>query len=126
MKIKGYIALTTVLVILPVLLISGIDSLYKSTTYLIIGKETADYQLLKGNSETCIEEAVYKIKRSPEYVGIFNISMDNWSCSITISDKAGYIGTKIIKITAVDDNMTTFTTQKELNTKTNPFELSNI
>lgn len=125
MKNHGYIALTTVLVILPLLLITGIDSLYKNTTSLIVGKMNYDYQILKGNSETCLEEAVYKIKRGGTYTGTFNISMDNWSCSVIVSNKVGSPGIKVIDISSSDINDIKFSTTKELNINTEPFEISN-
>ena len=122
---KGYIALTTVLVILPLLLITGIDSLYKNTTSLIVGKMNYDYQILRSNSETCLEEAVYKIKRGGTYTGTFTLSMDNWSCDVVVSDKVGFPGIKIIEINSSDSNSVKFSTTKELNINVDPFEISN-
>ena len=122
---KGYVALTTVLIILPLLLITGIDTLYKNMTTLIAGKMNYDSQILKSNSETCLEEAVYVIKRDYGYTGILNLSMDTWNCKIEIYDKIGSTGIKIINIEATDDNgMYTFT-EKELNINVDPFEISN-
>lgn len=122
---KGYIALTTVLVILPLLLVTGIDSLYKNTTSLIVGKMNYDYQILRSNSETCLEEAVYKIKRGGTYTGTFNISMGNWSCNVIVSDKVGFSGIKVINISSSDINDVKFSTTKELNINSEPFEISN-
>jgi hypothetical protein len=123
---KGYIALTTVLVILPVLLLIGINSLYKNTTTLIVAKMSYDYETLRSNSETCLEEAVYKIKRGGTYTGSFNLSMDNWNCTVTVTDKVGFPGIKVIDISSTDTNDTQYNTTKELNINTDPFELSNI
>lgn len=126
MKTKGYIALTTVLVILPLLLLTGIDSLYKNTTALIVGKMNHDYQILKSNTETCLEETVYKIKRNRSYTGTYTIAMDSWSCEITVSNKEETPGVKIIVITATDTNGASYESSKELNVNTDPFELTNI
>lgn len=123
---KGYIALTTILIILPLLLLSGIDSLYNNISTLIVGKMNYDYQVLKSNTETCLEESVYIIKRNPTYSNTFNLAMDNWSCTITISDKSGYPGVKIITINAEDTNDIHINFSKELNTNTDPFEITNI
>jgi len=123
---KGYIALTTVLVILPLLLLAGMNSLYKSTTTLIVAKMSYDYGILKSNSETCLEEAVYKIKRGSAYTGTFNLLGDSWSCTVTITNKDGFTGVKIIDILSSDENGTLYKTIKELNTNTDPFEISNI
>lgn len=123
---KGYIALTTVLIILPLLLLSGIDSLYKSMTTLIVGKMNYDAQILESNTETCLEEAVYIIKRNPIFADTLTVSLDNWNCTILVSDKVGFPGIKIIDIQATDSNGIYINTSKELNTNADPFEISNI
>lgn len=123
---KGYVALTTVLVMLPLLLLTGIDSLYKNLSTLVVGKMNYDYQILDSNTETCLEEAVYIIKRNPTYVDTFTVAMDNWSCEIQVANKTGFPGVKIIDIQASDSNGIYISTSKELNTNTDPFEISNI
>ncbi len=123
---KGYVALTTVLVMLPILLLTGIDSLYNNLSTLIIGKMNYDYQILDSNTETCLEEAVYIIKRNPTYENTFVLSMDNWSCSVTVTNKVGFTQVKIIDIQATDSNGISIHTAKELNTNVDPFEISNI
>lgn len=122
---KGYVALTTVLVMLPLLLLTGISSLYGNISSLIIGKMNYDYEILQTNSETCLEEAVYRIKRSHSYTGTFDVNMDNWSCTVSIGDKAGYPGIKTINIVGNDTNGVSITNSKELNINTDPFEISN-
>jgi hypothetical protein len=123
---KGYVALTTVLVMLPLLLLTGINSLYGNISSLIIGKMNYDYEILRTNSETCLEEAVYRIKRGGTFVGTFDLTMGNWSCSVTVVDKSGFPGVKVINILATDDNGVSITNSKELNINVDPFELSNI
>ncbi len=123
---KGYIALTTVLIILPLLLLSGIDSLYKNMTTLIVGKMNYDAQILKSNTETCLEEAVYIIKRNPSFADTLTVSLDNWTCTVLVSDKGGSPGVKIIDIQASDSNGIYINTLKELDTNADPFEVSNI
>lgn len=123
---KGYVALTTVLVMLPILLLTGIDSLYNNLSTLIIGKMNYDYQILDSNTETCLEEAVYIIKRNPTYENTFVLSMDNWSCNVTVTNKVGFTQVKVIDIQATDSNGISIHTVKELNISTDPFEISNI
>jgi hypothetical protein len=123
---KGYVALTTVLVILPLLLVTGIDTLYNNMTTLIVGKMSYDYQILQSNSETCLEETVYKLKRNREYIGEYNISMDTWNCDIEVSNKIDNPGIKVIRIESTDENGTYLLINKELNMNTDPFEISNI
>jgi hypothetical protein len=123
---RGYVALTTVLVMLPLLLLTGITSLYGNISTLIVGKMNYDYEILRSNSETCLEEAVYRIRRGETYVGEFDVSMDNWICNVTVTNKDGFPGIKIIHILATDDNGISLKNDTELNTNTDPFEISNI
>jgi len=125
-KIAGYIALTTVLVILPLLLLSGINTIYTNITLLITGKMQYDYNILEINAESCLEESVYKIKKNRAFTGTFTITRTDWNCTSVISDKPDNFGVKIIQITAVDQNENHVKMTKELNTNTDPFEISNI
>ncbi|HKM20171.1 MAG TPA: hypothetical protein VJY47_03050 [Candidatus Dojkabacteria bacterium] len=125
-KIVGYIALTTVLVILPLLLLSGINTIYTNITLLITGKMQYDYNILEINAESCLEESVYKIKKNRAFTGTFTITRTDWNCTSEISDKPDNFGVKIIQITAVDQNENHVKMTKELNTNTDPFEISNI
>jgi hypothetical protein len=125
-KLKGYVALTTVLVIIPLLLITGINSVYSNLTTLMIGKMNYDYELLKLNGKTCLEESVYKIKWNPSFTGTVTVDIDDWYCISDITDKTGEPGVKIIDMQLSDLNDIEINIVKELNTNTNPFELSNI
>lgn len=125
-KLVGYIALTTVLVILPLLLLSGIDTIYTNISLLISGKMQYDYNILEINAESCLEESVYKIKKNRAFTGSFVITRTDWNCTSIISDKTGHLGVKIIEVAATDENENHVKISKELNTNTDPFEISNI
>ena len=62
LKKNGYIALTTVLVIIPLLLATGIDLAYRSITNALVSKLEFDHNMLEVNAESCLEESVRKIK----------------------------------------------------------------
>lgn len=129
MKLKGYVALTTVLVMIPLLLLTGIDSIYNNLTSLIVGKMNYDYQILESNGETCLEESVYRIKWGLDYTGEFTIDMGDWTCVSTVTNKDPDLepGVKIIEMVISDtQNNIQRTVIKELNSNTNPFELSNV
>lgn len=123
---KGYVALTTVLVIMPLLLLAGIDSVYNNLTSLVVGKMNYDYQLLTAKKETCLEESIYRIKRNPNYQGGLLIEVDDWVCSSTVLDVEGQVGLKEISLELSNSNNIVVGTTKILNTNVNPFELSNI
>ena len=120
---KGYVALTTILIITPLLLLMGINSLYSNITTLSVSKMNFDSQRLSINSDTCLEEAIYKIKRNRSFVGDLEIIKDDWSCSTNIADKQGEIGIKIITVVTIDESVK-LTIKRELNTNSNPFEIS--
>jgi len=122
---KGYVALTAILVIVPLLLLTGVNSLYENITTLSITKMNYDSQILRTNAETCLEETVYMIKRNPSFTGIFQINQTNWNCNVDIQNKIGFSGVKIMTIVTTDNNNTKLTLKRELNTSTNPFELTN-
>jgi len=123
---KGYVALTAILVIIPLLLLTGVNSLYENITTLSVSKMNYDSQILKINAETCLEETVYMIKRNPIFIGAFQITQANWSCNVDIQNKIGFNGIKILNIVATDINSAKVSLKRELNTNTNPFELSNL
>ena len=83
---KGYIALTTVLVVLPLLLLTGINLVYENITEMVAGKMRFDYNILELNAETCLEESVRKIKFNPQYTGTLNFSLTGWSCEVTVQN----------------------------------------
>lgn len=125
-KKNGYIALTTVLIVLPLLLLAGIDLLYKNMSLVSIGKMNYDHNLLEVNAETCLEETVYRIKRDRLFTGVLTLNQDSWSCNSTIADKSGEIGVKLVTIEVKDLKNNKAKLLKELNTNTDPFGISNI
>jgi hypothetical protein len=129
MKLKGYVALTTVLVMLPLLLLTGLNTLYNSITDLIIGKMNYDYQILDTALDSCLEETVYRIKWEVDYTGEFVMDMIDYSCTSTVSNKDPILepGIKIVEIEVTDPiNSIERSITKELNSNINPFELKNI
>ncbi len=123
---KGYIALTVVLLIVPLLLLAGVDSVYKNLTSLIVGRMNYDSKVLEINTETCLEESVYIIKRSPAYTGNLILTMGDWLCNITIENNPTDTKIKRISIEAIGENDISKKIIKELNTNENPFSLRNM
>lgn len=123
---KGYIALTVVLLIVPLLLLAGVDSVYKNLTSLIVGRMNYDSKVLEINTETCLEESVYIIKRTPSYTGNLILTMEGWLCNITVENNLTDPAIKKISIEAIGENDISKKVIKELNTNENPFSLRNI
>jgi hypothetical protein len=122
---KGYVALTSVLSIVPLLLLTGISSLYKNISMLSVGRMNYDSQILKSHTETCIEETVYRIKRNPLLTGEISLSGVGWTCIVNITEKEGYTNVKTLRITTSDLNGVKSTIKKELDTNPSPFVISN-
>ena len=59
---------------IPLLLLTGMELLYKNITLLSIAKTNYDWQVLKTYSETCVEESLYKLVLDKSYTGEFNIT----------------------------------------------------
>lgn len=126
MKMKGYVALTAVLVMIPLLLITGIELVYRNITLLSIGKINYDWQILKIHSQTCLEESIYKISLDNDYIGEFIITEEYWSCTSNITDVSGEITQKIIDLEVSNTEGVSISLQKKIDTSYDPFELSNI
>ncbi|MBI2356801.1 hypothetical protein HYV12_01995 [Candidatus Dojkabacteria bacterium] len=123
---RGYVALTCVLIMIPLLLLTGVSSLYENITLLSISKMNYDSQVLKSNSETCIEETVYALKRDTAFTGSKIFNGEGWTCTVTIENKGGDPTIKLLTLTSSDGNGIETISKKELNTNLNPFELKNI
>jgi len=126
MKMKGYVALTAVLVMIPLLLITGIELVYRNITLLSIGKFNYDWQILKIHSQTCLEESIYNISLDNDYIGEFIITEEYWSCTSNITDVSGEITQKIIDLEVSNTEGVSISLQKKIDTSYDPFELSNI
>lgn len=125
-KQKGYIALTTVLVIIPLLLATGVNLAYRSITAALVGKLEYNHNMLEINAESCLEETVRKVKFNTLFEGTIVIQQPTWECNSTVTKKVGVNGIKILNILAKDENQNVVLLNKELNINTDPFEISNI
>jgi hypothetical protein len=123
---KGYVALTTILILVPLLLLTGFNSVYRSLTTLLVGTMNYNYQILNIDTQTCLEESVYRIKRDHNLVGDIQINTEDITCDVNISNKVGFSGIKILEISAVGNNDVKVLLRKELDINVNPFELTNL
>lgn len=84
---KGFIAISSVIIIAAVVLAISI-----SVTYLAIGEGQSALATTKGEEtlnlvESCIEEALMKIRSAPNYAG-GTITFPTGSCSVTVIKQA--------------------------------------
>lgn len=85
---RGFIAITSVIIIASVVLAISL-----SATYLSIGEGQSALSLTKGEQtlnqvESCVEEALFKIRQSPTYAGGTLNYPDGFSCSINVVNVA--------------------------------------
>lgn len=81
---KGFIAITSVIIIASVVLAISL-----SATYLSIGEGQSALSLTEGEHtlnqvESCVEEALFKIRQSPTYAGGTLNHPDGFSCLINV------------------------------------------
>lgn len=126
MKIKGYVALTAVLVMIPLLLLTGMELLYKNITLLSIAKVNYDWQVLTTYSETCLEESMYKLVLDESYTGEFSITQEDWACTANITNIVGEDGFKLITMETSNPEGINISIQKKVDTNCDPFKLYNI
>lgn len=99
---RGVIALMTVIIIGALVLAVGISVSFIGQTEVIITGDTDREQSLRSLVFTCIEEATFRLKSDPAYVGgTVPIGLD--SCAVTVS---GSGSTRTVLATATIDPYT--------------------
>lgn len=88
MKQRGFVAISSVLVILVVVL-----TLSVSLAYLSIGEGQSSFALFKGEealqlTEGCVEDVLLKARNNPNYNG-GTLSRPEGTCNVTIDSKVG-------------------------------------
>jgi|SRR6185369_8776896 len=80
---KGSVALTTVIVVTAILLISGVSLALTSGDLAKATKNFTNRFIAKAYSQSCLEESLLKIKSG--YTGTFTMTVDLGSCSSTVA-----------------------------------------
>ena len=110
-KENGYIALTTVLILIPILLMTGIALIYSNISLLVSTQSLYASALSNTQYSTCLEESILKVKRNHTFTGTSNLTFTNFSCTSVISDYQGNTNTKKIDITITSGIYTNVRTQ---------------
>lgn len=79
---KGFVALTTVLIILAISLIFGLGISLLSISEMTMGLEKNFSSRAYYLANLCAEEALMKLKENSNYSGNETIAVDNGSCQI--------------------------------------------
>jgi len=119
---KASISLTTVLVIGSMLLLSSIVLIVSSLDLLESTTAYSNFKIARINSNTCLEEALFKIKANHTYTGSNQISVNNGLCNYTVTNQNGDTTKKIISISG-SLNKTNYTSTKFADTTQLPISL---
>lgn len=120
---KGFIAISSVIIVASVVLAISI-----STTYLMIGEGQSSLASTKGEEalvfvENCMEDALLKIRNEPNYPGGSIVHLSD-TCSITVNKSSNnytitatstsFDHVRTIQVEATRTNQLTITSWKEI------------
>ncbi len=120
---EGSVALLTVILLLVVLVSVGAAIVASSTDYLISGKNVTERYHLEMLNRTCVEEAMYRIKRNPSFTGDFSITVNDRTCVVTAQTINA--STRSLRIVNESGNYT-LTKEYSVDTSTNPNTISEL
>ena len=124
-KYKGSISLTTVLVIGSMLMLSSLVLLVSSLDLLSSTKAYSDHKIAQINTNTCLEEAMVKIKANPGFTGTATITVNKGTCIYNVTNYQGNPAQKSIQLTG-SLNGTIFKIVKLADTTKSPISISNL
>lgn len=121
-RYEGNIALTTVLVLMAILVISGTTMLMGSLDMARIANDYRDTKTLELYASSCLEEGLRKLSIDTGYTGSFEFDQNDLACDIAIATETGNPSVKIISISATVKNFYYFTSAR-VNITTNPISV---
>lgn len=120
---EGSVALLTVILLLVVLVSVGAAIVASSTDYLISGKNVTERFQLEMLNRTCVEEAMYRIKRDPSFTGDFSITFNERTCLVTV--QTSNATTRLLRIKN-ESGKYTLTQEYSVDTSSNPNTISEL
>lgn len=125
---KGAVALTTVLLI-GVMVIAG--SVVLVLTSIDLSKSTQVFEYgakAKNQTRTCVEEAMYRLRRDPLFTGEISYSNTDYFCSGVVSNIAGEPSKKALSVTGTVTNEDLYASSSDyvIDISTEPYEISRI
>lgn len=121
LKYNGGVALTTVIILTALLMLSGTTIVLTSIDLRKSTKNNSSYIQAEINFDSCIEESVHRIKFNPTFTGSFSINLLNGSCQSIVSNDANP-AVKVFNITSISEG-STYTGSIKVDTSTYPFEI---
>jgi type II secretory pathway pseudopilin PulG len=121
-KVKGVIALTTLLVVTAILLFSGLTLLITSSDLTQSVARSSRALLAEVYAKSCLEEAMYKISRDSNYTGTVTNSFSDGNCQAAVTN-GGSSSTKNIALTA-NSGTYNYSRSYVADSSTNPLSLN--
>lgn len=100
---KGSIALTAVIAMSSILLLAGITLVLTSIDFARSTKSYENTFRAQLNTNSCLEEALYRLGTNRQYTGSISVSDDGNSCSATVTTNAQNPNYKDVAITSTVD-----------------------
>lgn len=95
---KGTIALTTLLVLTTTLTLVGISIVYLSIDSASISRSYYNLNIAKSYSQSCLDEALFKIALNPSFTGSGELNNQSNNCSYIVENDPVVNTTKNINI----------------------------
>ncbi len=122
-KIKGYIALTMILILVPALVLTGITLMSSNINLLVSSKSIVNNSLLRVKTTTCLEEALFRLNRNPALTGEMTVNLADDQCIVNITND---VDPNIRNITInIESSGYFYQLDKYVDISQNPFIVSN-
>jgi len=123
-RLQGNISLTTVIIVGTLLIVSGMAVLSNAIDVSMSTKSYFNRIVTDIRVAACLEEGMYKISRTPAFVGTVSLIYPDGSCQVVIDNIGGDVTKKSLLVTGVYGEFTV-SRSKKADTTTNPMTLSN-
>lgn len=124
LRLRGNISLTTVIIVGALLIVSGMAVLSNAIDVSMSTKSYFNRIIGDMRVAACLEEGMYKISRTPTFVGTVSLTYPDGSCQVVVDNIGGDPTKKSLAVTGVFGEFTV-TRTKKADTTTSPIGLSN-
>lgn len=97
---KGLIALTTLLIMSTVLVISGISVVYLSIDSAGVSRNYVNLNHAKSNIQSCLDEALLRITLNRNYTGSGSVVVGGITCTYNVTNHATNLNYKEISVSS--------------------------
>jgi hypothetical protein len=125
-RLRGSIALTSVILAGAVLITSGMAVLFNAMDITIATKSYVSRSFVESKITSCIEEALYRINTNVLYTGSFTVTFADGSCQGNVTIDGSAPTKRFVSVTGTYLGEYILSRTKIVDTSTSPFTLSNF